>query len=92
MLKTSTMFNLIELYIWYIMKSQDMCIHEQHIWICKLNTKFNMGWKHNRGCKFGHFHDILCLKYTPQNVLHLILGYTFDVWTLYFGFHKVNFI
>jgi hypothetical protein len=28
MLKTSTMFNLIELNIGYIMKSQDMCIHE----------------------------------------------------------------
>jgi hypothetical protein len=27
-----------------------------------------------------------------QNVLHLILGFTFGVWAFYFYFHKVNVI
>jgi hypothetical protein len=53
------------------------------------------GWKHNikggrggEGGGFGQFHD-MCIKYTFANVLHLILGFTFGVWVLYFDFQKL---
>jgi hypothetical protein len=41
------------------------------------------------GGQLGHFHNI-DPKSIFQNVLHLILGFTFGVWALYFDFHKFN--
>jgi len=32
----------------------------------------------------------MCIKIHLQNVLHLILGFTFSVWAWYFDFQKVN--
>jgi hypothetical protein len=42
-----------------------------------------------QGGHFGHFHDMYVM-YILQNMLHLILGFTFGVWVQYFDFHKVN--
>ncbi len=39
-------------------------------------------------CQLGHFQNI-CMKHTPQNVLHLFLGFIFGVQALYFDIHKV---
>jgi hypothetical protein len=39
--------------------------------------------------QLGHSHD-MCIKTHLQNVLHLILGFTFGVWVFIFKFGKIN--
>jgi hypothetical protein len=48
-----------------------------------------MGWKHIMGgANLGIFATII-IVYTSQNVLHLILNFTFGVWALFFYFKKL---
>jgi hypothetical protein len=41
--------------------------------------------------QLGHSQNI-CTNHTPQNVLHLFLGFIFGIQALYFDIHKVNVI
>ncbi len=43
------------------------------------------------GGQLGQFYN-MCIKYTPPNVLHLIMGFIFGVWAFYFDFQNFNVI
>jgi hypothetical protein len=45
---------------------------------------------HYEGTNLSNFTTYIVYSVHFQNVLHLILGFAFGVWTLSFDFHKFN--
>jgi len=56
-----------------------------------MKKKQKRRWKHLWGPNLGTFMTYAKSVHL-QNVLNLILGFTFSVWALYLDFHKVNVI